>query len=90
MPFPFIRRSLVAGLALALTMLAALLSMAAPVVAQMPELRILASYPHGNFLENLEVQSDGRVLITNYPTKTIEVLHPDARSPHSLNCLPIR
>ena len=77
MPFPFIRRSLVAGLALALTMLAALLSMAAPVVAQMPELRILASYPHGNFLENLEVQSDGRVLITNYPTKTIEVLHPD-------------
>ena len=40
MPFPFIRRSLVAGLALALTMLAALLSMAAPVVAQMPELRI--------------------------------------------------
>ena len=78
MTYPVIQRSFAAGLALVSTIIAALLFlMAGPVVAQTPELRTLASYPHGNFLENLEVQPDGRVLITNYPTKTIEVLHPD-------------
>jgi len=37
-------------------------------------LKVLATYPHGNFLENLEVQEDGRLLFTNYPAKSIEVL----------------
>jgi len=37
-------------------------------------LEVLATYPHGNFLENLEVQQDGRLLFTNYPTKSIEVM----------------
>jgi hypothetical protein len=41
-----------------------------------PKVHVLASYPHGNFLENLEVQPDGRLLFTNYPAKTIEVLPP--------------
>jgi len=36
--------------------------------------KVLATYPHGNFLENLEVQEDGRLLFTNYPTKSIEEL----------------
>jgi len=35
---------------------------------------VLATYPHGNFLENLEVQQDGKLLFTNYPTKSIEVM----------------
>jgi len=38
---------------------------------------ILASYPEGSFLENLEVQADGRLLFTNYFTKTIEQLTPN-------------
>jgi len=37
-------------------------------------IEVLATYPHGNFLENLEVQQDGKLLFTNYPTKTIEVM----------------
>lgn len=37
-------------------------------------IKVLAQYPHGNFLENLEVQEDSRLLFTNYPTKSIEVL----------------
>jgi len=41
-----------------------------------PKIHVLASYPHGNFLENLEVQPDGRLFFTNYPAKTIEVLSP--------------
>jgi len=36
--------------------------------------KVLATYPHGSFLENLEVQQDGRLLFTNYPTKSIEVM----------------
>jgi sugar lactone lactonase YvrE len=39
-----------------------------------PKIHVLASYAHGNFLENLEVQPDGRLLFSNYPAKTIEVL----------------
>jgi len=39
-------------------------------------LEILAAFPAGSFLENLEVQSDGRVLFTNYFSKTIEMLSP--------------
>jgi len=35
---------------------------------------VLAAYPQGAFLENLETQPDGRLLYTNYPTKTIEQL----------------
>jgi len=38
------------------------------------DLEVLATYPHGNFLENLEVQEDGRLLFTNYSAKSIEVL----------------
>jgi len=45
-------------------------------VAGQSEVRVLASYPSGAFLENLEVQPDGRLLYTNYPTKTIEQLSP--------------
>ncbi|BED91219.1 hypothetical protein PspMM1_36870 [Pseudoalteromonas sp. MM1] len=37
-------------------------------------IEVLTAYPHGNFLENLEVQQDGRLLFTNYPTKSIEVM----------------
>jgi len=39
------------------------------------DLKVLATYPNGNFLENLEVQEDGRLLFTNYPAKSIEVLN---------------
>jgi len=38
------------------------------------DIKVLATYPHGNFLENLEVQQDGRLFFTNYPTKSIEVM----------------
>ncbi len=38
------------------------------------DLKVLATYPNGNFLENLEVQEDGRLLFTNYSTKSIEVM----------------
>jgi len=31
-----------------------------------PSFEVLASYPAGSFLENLEVQQDGRALFTNY------------------------
>jgi len=41
--------------------------------------RVLASYSTGNFLENLEVQPDGRLLFTNYSTKSIEQLSPDGK-----------
>jgi len=44
-----------------------------------PELRTLASYPHGSFLENLEVQADGRVLYTDYLKKKIDVLATDEK-----------
>jgi len=47
---------------------------AAPAAA--PKLRVLASYPAGSFLENLEVLPQGDVLITNYFTKTIERVTP--------------
>jgi len=43
-------------------------------VAGQAEVRVLASYPSGAFLENLEVQPDGRLLYTNYPDQTIEQL----------------
>ena len=45
-----------------------------------PKVHVLASYPHGNFLENLEVQPDGRLLFTNYPAKNIEVLSPSGET----------
>lgn len=48
-----------------------------PVYAEDSSLRVLASYPHGSFFENLEVQNDGRVLYTDYLKKTIEVMDPD-------------
>jgi len=48
-----------------------------PACAGQPEVRTLASYPSGAFLENLEAQPDGRLLFTNYPTKSIEQLSPD-------------
>jgi len=49
---------------------------ASPTVAEQADTRVLASYPSGAFLENLEVQPDGRLLFTNYPTQTIEQLSP--------------
>jgi len=42
--------------------------------------RVLASYPTGTFLENLEAQPDGRLLFTNYPAKTIEQLSADGKA----------
>jgi len=42
--------------------------------------KVLATYPHGNFLENLEVQQDGRLLFTNYPTKSIEAMSPSGET----------
>src|SRR5262249_46085516 len=42
--------------------------------AQGPNVEILAEYPPGNFLENLDVLSDGRVVFTSYFAKTIEIL----------------
>jgi len=44
------------------------------------QVRVLASYPTGSFLENLEVQPDGRLLFTNYPAKTIELLTPNGKT----------
>jgi len=44
------------------------------------EAHVLASYPPGAFLENLEVQADGRLLFTNYPGKTIEQLSPEGET----------
>jgi len=41
--------------------------------------RVLASYPSGAFLENLEVLPDGRLLFTDYPNQTIEQLSPDGK-----------
>jgi len=38
------------------------------------KVEILATYPAGTLLENLEVQADGRVLMTSYFTKTIELV----------------
>lgn len=43
-------------------------------------IKVLAKYPHGNFLENLEVQQDGRLLYTNYPTKSIEMMTQDGET----------
>jgi len=43
-------------------------------------IKVLATYPHGNFLENLEVQQDGRLLFTNYPAKSIEMMTPDGET----------
>jgi len=40
------------------------------------KLEVLAAFPAGSFLENLEVQPDGRILFTNYFSKTIEMLSP--------------
>jgi hypothetical protein len=42
--------------------------------AQGPNVEILAEYPRGNFLENLDVLSDGRVVFTSYFARTIEIL----------------
>lgn len=44
------------------------------------EIKVLASYPTGNFLENLEVQPDGRLLFTNYPAQTIEALSQEGKT----------
>jgi hypothetical protein len=41
---------------------------------QAPAVEILAEYPAGNFLENLDVLPDGRVVFTSYFAKEIEVL----------------
>ena len=59
-----------------IAMFALVVCMTIPAVAQQTDVRVLASYPTGTFLENLEVQPDGRLLFTNYPGKSIEVLSP--------------
>src|SRR3569833_3270487 len=41
---------------------------------QAPAVEVLAEYPAGNFLENLDVLPDGRVVFTSYFAKEIEVL----------------
>lgn len=41
---------------------------------QSPSVEVLAEYPAGNFLENLDVLPDGRVVFTSYFAKRIEVL----------------
>ena len=41
---------------------------------QTPAVEVLAEYPAGNFLENLDVLPDGRVVFTSYFAKEIEVL----------------
>lgn len=54
-------------------------------------LEVLASYPAGSFLENLEVQQDGRVLFTNYFAKTIEQVTPNGEKSvfASLSAFPV-
>lgn len=39
-----------------------------------PAVEVVAEYPAGNFLENLDVLTDGRVVFTSYFARTIEVL----------------
>lgn len=63
--------SLVAG------MLSAIVSEA---TAQGPHVEVLAEYAPGNFLENLDVLSDGRVVFTSYFAKTIEILDSRGRA----------
>jgi len=48
--------------------------------AKQAKTRVLASYPSGTFLENLEAQTDGRLLFTDYPGKTIEQLSPEGKA----------
>jgi len=59
--------------------------------AKTPSIEVLASYPVGSFLENLEVQQDGRVLITNYFAKTIEQVTPNGEKSvfASLSAFPV-
>gem|GEM_PF-2046060 len=63
---------------IALAICANLAMFSAPVAAtELDEMRVMATYEHGAFLENLEVQEDSRVLMTNYTNKTIEVMSSD-------------
>ena len=48
--------------------------------AQGPNVEVLAEYPPGNFLENLDVLSDGRVVFTSYFAKSIEILDTRGRA----------
>jgi len=59
--------------------------------AKTPSLEVLASYPVGSFLENLEVQQDGRVIFTNYFSKTIEQVAPNGEKSvfASLSAFPV-
>jgi len=59
---------------------AAMAEIQAQKVAIPASIKVLATYPHGNFLENLEVQEDGRLLFTNYPAKSIEVMSPSGET----------
>jgi len=69
-------RSNLFQLAFALCASVALL-IASSVAAEKVNLRVLVSYDTGSFLENLEVQADGRVLYTDYLQKKIEVMATD-------------
>src|SRR5262245_40072825 len=48
--------------------------------AQGPHVEVLAEYVPGNFLENLDVLSDGRVVFTSYFAKTIEIIDSRGRA----------
>lgn len=62
-------------------MAAVMLCAAAPVAhTQGPTVEVLAEYPAGTFLENLDVLEDGRVVFTNYFAKTIELLDPQGKA----------
>jgi len=50
---------------------------AEPTAPEITSPTILATYPTGTFLENLEVQANGSLLYTSYFAKTIERLSPD-------------
>jgi len=41
------------------------------------KVEVLATYSAGTLLENLEVQTDGRVLVTSYFSKSIELVTPE-------------
>ncbi len=64
---------------IAFVTLAALL-VAAPAAQGQADIRVLAEYEPGTFLENLEVQPDGQLLVTNYFAKTIERIGADGGS----------
>jgi hypothetical protein len=65
--------------------------------AQTPSVEIVAEYPAGTFLENLDVLGDGRVVFTSYFAKTVEMLDKNGKartfaklSAHPVSILAVR